>query len=195
MISSLSRLAALGPPSNVTLAPAGSDLDVVVTDPLTSNNTSMREHVPNLYYHVQYWERQADGQVGSSSHFSVAFSPRACVCARVCVCLFSPPQNASVENRRISCVNLTVLPASWLQLSSELKTGLMRKKQVTAARPKISRARDERVDDEGERHTNTTCTEESGATVSESSEPHTEPREPIRAHHICRRTRPLGSAD
>uniref|UniRef100_A0A3Q4GX07 Fibronectin type-III domain-containing protein n=1 Tax=Neolamprologus brichardi TaxID=32507 RepID=A0A3Q4GX07_NEOBR len=54
--------AALGPPSNVTLAPAGSDLDVVVTDPLTSNNTSMREHVPNLYYHVQYWERQADGQ-------------------------------------------------------------------------------------------------------------------------------------
>ncbi|XP_006810529.1 interferon alpha/beta receptor 1a-like, partial [Neolamprologus brichardi] len=62
VISSLSRLAALGPPSNVTLAPAGSDLDVVVTDPLTSNNTSMREHVPNLYYHVQYWERQADGQ-------------------------------------------------------------------------------------------------------------------------------------
>ncbi|XP_019208370.1 interferon alpha/beta receptor 1b isoform X2 [Oreochromis niloticus] len=54
--------AALGPPSNVTLAPAGSDLDVVLTDPLTSNNTSMREHVPDLYYHVQYWERQADGQ-------------------------------------------------------------------------------------------------------------------------------------
>lgn len=149
MISSLSRLAALGPPSNVTLAPAGSDLDVVVTDPLTSNNTSMREHVPNLYYHVQYWERQADGQVGSPTHFSITFSPRVCVC----VCLFSPPQDVSVENRCISCVNLAVLPAvlpaSWLQLSSELKTGLMRKKQVTAARPKISRARDERVDDEG----------------------------------------------
>lgn len=106
MISSLSRLAALGPPSNVTLAPAGSDLDVVVTDPLTSNNTSMREHVPNLYYHVQYWERQADGQVGSPSHFSITFSPRVCVCVFV---LASPRRFGGeqmyflCESRRTSC--------------------------------------------------------------------------------------------
>lgn len=192
MISSLSRLAALGPPSNVTLAPAGSDLDVVVTDPLTSNNTSMREHVPNLYYHVQYWERQADGQVGSSSHFSVAFSPRACVCA--CVFILASPKRFGGEQTYFLCESHRT-SCQLAAVEQRAENWFDEEKQVTAARPKISRARDERVDDEGERHTNTTCTEESGATVSESSEPHTEPREPIRAHHICRRTRPLGSAD
>lgn len=57
--------AALGPPSNVALAPAGSDLDVVVTDPLSSNNTSMKLIVPDLYYRLQYWERPADGQASA----------------------------------------------------------------------------------------------------------------------------------
>ncbi|XP_034416976.1 interferon alpha/beta receptor 1b-like isoform X2 [Cyclopterus lumpus] len=54
--------AALGPPSKVALLPAGSDLEVVISDPLTSTNNSMRENYPDLYYHILYWERSIDTQ-------------------------------------------------------------------------------------------------------------------------------------
>ncbi|XP_069544453.1 interleukin-10 receptor subunit beta [Brachyistius frenatus] len=53
--------AAVGPPSRVVLTPAGSDLDVVISDPLSSANTSMREHIPELNYLIMYWERSAQG--------------------------------------------------------------------------------------------------------------------------------------
>ncbi|XP_074551562.1 interferon alpha/beta receptor 1b-like isoform X2 [Halichoeres trimaculatus] len=53
----------VGPPSKVDLSPAGSDLDVFITDPLTNNNTSMRENLNNLYYKIQYWEHSEDSQV------------------------------------------------------------------------------------------------------------------------------------
>lgn len=54
--------AAVGPPSKVETEPAGSDLDVFIFDPLTNNNTSMKDHLPKLYYHILYWERSIDSQ-------------------------------------------------------------------------------------------------------------------------------------
>ncbi|XP_040004470.1 interleukin-10 receptor subunit beta [Xiphias gladius] len=54
--------AAVGPPAEVDLAPAGSDLDVFISDPLTSTNSSMKDNLPNMYYHILYWERSADTQ-------------------------------------------------------------------------------------------------------------------------------------
>ncbi|XP_040057101.2 interferon alpha/beta receptor 1b [Gasterosteus aculeatus] len=52
----------LGPPNKVDLSPAGSDLDVFISDPVTSTNISMKENHPELYYHVVYWERSAGQQ-------------------------------------------------------------------------------------------------------------------------------------
>ncbi|XP_034429286.1 interleukin-10 receptor subunit beta isoform X2 [Hippoglossus hippoglossus] len=54
--------AAVGPPAKVNLAPAGSDLDVFIADPLTSINTSMREHLSKMYYHILYWEHSEDSK-------------------------------------------------------------------------------------------------------------------------------------
>lgn len=60
----LSRLAALvGPPSRVVLSPAGGGLDVRIFDPKTSTNSSMKELLPELYYHIVYWEDRAGSQV------------------------------------------------------------------------------------------------------------------------------------
>ncbi|KAF3695201.1 Interferon alpha/beta receptor 1a Membrane-associated type I interferon receptor [Channa argus] len=53
------KQAVLGPPT-VHLAPAGNDLDVFILDPLTSTNTSMKEHIPKLYYNILYWDKSAD---------------------------------------------------------------------------------------------------------------------------------------
>lgn len=58
-------LAALGPPSKVALSPEGRNLDIVISDPLSSTNRSMREHHEDLYFQIRYWERSADGQVGA----------------------------------------------------------------------------------------------------------------------------------
>uniref|UniRef100_UPI003AAACD56 interleukin-10 receptor subunit beta n=1 Tax=Centroberyx gerrardi TaxID=166262 RepID=UPI003AAACD56 len=54
--------AAVGPPSKVDLAPAGSLLDVSISDPLTSTNGSMREIIKKMYYRIIYWERSVDAQ-------------------------------------------------------------------------------------------------------------------------------------
>ncbi|KAJ4933722.1 hypothetical protein JOQ06_030546 [Pogonophryne albipinna] len=54
--------AALGPPSKVALSPEGRNLDIVISDPLSSTNRSMREHHEDLYFQIRYWERSADGQ-------------------------------------------------------------------------------------------------------------------------------------
>ncbi|GLD51553.1 interferon alpha/beta receptor 1b-like protein [Lates japonicus] len=52
--------AAVGPPSKVDLAPAGSDLDVFISDPLTSTNSSMKEKLDQMYYLILYSERSED---------------------------------------------------------------------------------------------------------------------------------------
>uniref|UniRef100_A0A671XSP6 Interleukin 10 receptor, beta n=1 Tax=Sparus aurata TaxID=8175 RepID=A0A671XSP6_SPAAU len=58
--------AALGPPRKVTLALAGYDLDVNISDPLTRNNSSMREEVEKLYYHIVYWDSSTDPQASDA---------------------------------------------------------------------------------------------------------------------------------
>lgn len=62
--------AAVGAPTKVNLAPAGSDLDVFISDPLTSTNRSMKEHLPKLYYHILYWERSVDRQTSTTQQVS-----------------------------------------------------------------------------------------------------------------------------
>uniref|UniRef100_A0AAZ3RU45 Fibronectin type-III domain-containing protein n=1 Tax=Oncorhynchus tshawytscha TaxID=74940 RepID=A0AAZ3RU45_ONCTS len=52
----------LGPPSRVELAPVGNLLDVTISDPLTSTQHSMKEHVLFLYYRILYWSRSDDPQ-------------------------------------------------------------------------------------------------------------------------------------
>ncbi|CAB1329116.1 unnamed protein product [Coregonus sp. 'balchen'] len=54
--------ASLGPPSRVELAPVGNLLDVTISDPLTSTQGSMKDHIPSLYYHILYWSRSDDPQ-------------------------------------------------------------------------------------------------------------------------------------
>ena len=74
--SVLPRLAALGPPSRVELAPVGNLLDVTISDPLTSTQGSMKEHVLSLYYHILYWNLSDDPRVLSfltSTDFSDSY--------------------------------------------------------------------------------------------------------------------------
>ncbi|XP_008277651.1 interleukin-10 receptor subunit beta-like [Stegastes partitus] len=66
--------AAVGPPSTVNLAPAGSDLDVFISDPLTSTNSSMKEHLPKLYYDILYWERSLNRQASTTQTVSSSAS-------------------------------------------------------------------------------------------------------------------------
>ncbi|KAA8578723.1 hypothetical protein FQN60_013989, partial [Etheostoma spectabile] len=54
--------AAVGPPSRVDLSPAGNGLDVIISDPLTSTNSSMKDNIQELYYQILYWERSVDTQ-------------------------------------------------------------------------------------------------------------------------------------
>uniref|UniRef100_A0AAZ3R0S4 Fibronectin type-III domain-containing protein n=1 Tax=Oncorhynchus tshawytscha TaxID=74940 RepID=A0AAZ3R0S4_ONCTS len=46
----------------VELAPVGNLLDVTISDPLTSTQHSMKEHVLFLYYRILYWSRSDDPQ-------------------------------------------------------------------------------------------------------------------------------------
>ncbi|XP_077435636.1 interferon alpha/beta receptor 1a-like isoform X2 [Vanacampus margaritifer] len=55
--------AALGPPSKVELAAALNNLDVSISDPLTSSNYSMKEKLPKLYYYIVYWEHNGNKQL------------------------------------------------------------------------------------------------------------------------------------
>lgn len=54
--------AAVGPPSKVNIGLVGGDLEVYIKDPLANDNTSMKEKIPTLYFHIMYWERFADPQ-------------------------------------------------------------------------------------------------------------------------------------
>ncbi|XP_058478504.1 interleukin-10 receptor subunit beta [Solea solea] len=55
--------AVLGPPAKVVLEPAGSDLEVIISEPMTSDNSSMRKYLEKMYYLILYWERSADSKV------------------------------------------------------------------------------------------------------------------------------------
>ncbi|KAK2839394.1 hypothetical protein Q5P01_013134 [Channa striata] len=59
--------AVLGPPTKVHLAPAGNDLDIFISDPLTSTNKSMKDKMSELYYYILYWEKSADTQIRTLS--------------------------------------------------------------------------------------------------------------------------------
>ncbi|XP_049341349.1 interleukin-10 receptor subunit beta [Astyanax mexicanus] len=50
------RDAAIGPPSAVEVKPVKGMLEVAISDPLTSENTSMKDWVKDLQYIVQYWK-------------------------------------------------------------------------------------------------------------------------------------------
>ncbi|XP_029967776.1 interferon alpha/beta receptor 1b-like [Salarias fasciatus] len=52
--------AAVGPPASVGLVPVGSNLQVSISDPMTTDNRSMKEHLPGLYYNIRYWEHSED---------------------------------------------------------------------------------------------------------------------------------------
>uniref|UniRef100_UPI0037E7C9C6 interleukin-10 receptor subunit beta n=1 Tax=Semicossyphus pulcher TaxID=241346 RepID=UPI0037E7C9C6 len=65
------RHAAVGPPSKVDLSPAGSDLDVFISHPVSSTNTSMKEHLKDLYYRILYWEHSGDTERVKSLDSSV----------------------------------------------------------------------------------------------------------------------------
>ncbi|KAK7153520.1 hypothetical protein R3I94_007029 [Phoxinus phoxinus] len=54
--------ACLGPPSSVKLTSVKGDLEIVITDPLSSNNESMKTLVPDIYYLIHYWKRLEDYQ-------------------------------------------------------------------------------------------------------------------------------------
>ncbi|KAJ8282235.1 hypothetical protein COCON_G00047540 [Conger conger] len=50
------KQAHLGPPSKVVVIPGIRLLEVQISDPLTSKNTSMKETYPELYYLIMYWK-------------------------------------------------------------------------------------------------------------------------------------------
>lgn len=54
--------AAIGPPSKVRLAAAISTLDIFITDPLTSSNTSMKDVINDLKFQILYWEEPEAGK-------------------------------------------------------------------------------------------------------------------------------------
>lgn len=53
----------LGPPVKVELRPAGNLLDVTISEPRSSQDTVMKEHLSKLYYRIKYWEQSQDGKV------------------------------------------------------------------------------------------------------------------------------------
>ncbi|KAK2915742.1 hypothetical protein Q8A67_000116 [Cirrhinus molitorella] len=54
--------AALGPPSSVKLKSVKGGLEVNITDPLSSNNQSMKTLLKNLSYLIRYWRRSEGPQ-------------------------------------------------------------------------------------------------------------------------------------
>ncbi|KAG7331526.1 hypothetical protein KOW79_005495 [Hemibagrus wyckioides] len=56
------RDAVIGPPSVVNVTPVKGLLQVAITDPLTFTNSSMKEHLPNMYYFIEYWKKSSSTQ-------------------------------------------------------------------------------------------------------------------------------------
>ncbi|XP_016895253.1 interferon alpha/beta receptor 1b-like isoform X2 [Cynoglossus semilaevis] len=63
------RDADLGPPVKVELRPAGNLLDVTISEPRSSQDTVMKEHLSKLYYRIKYWEQSQDGKA-SEKHLN-----------------------------------------------------------------------------------------------------------------------------
>uniref|UniRef100_A0A673IC60 Interferon alpha/beta receptor 1a-like n=1 Tax=Sinocyclocheilus rhinocerous TaxID=307959 RepID=A0A673IC60_9TELE len=56
--------AALGPPSSLKLSSVKGDLEIIITDPLSSTNQSMKTLLNDrLSYRIQYWRRSEEPQV------------------------------------------------------------------------------------------------------------------------------------
>lgn len=68
MMLFLPPAAAIGPPSTVKVTPVNSLLEVVISDPLTITNSSMKEYVPNMYYFIEYWKKSSSTQVCMHMH-------------------------------------------------------------------------------------------------------------------------------
>ncbi|XP_047670705.1 interferon alpha/beta receptor 1a-like [Tachysurus fulvidraco] len=56
------RDAVIGPPSAVNVTPVKGLLQVVITDPLTFTNSSMKDLLPNLYYIIEYWKKSSSAE-------------------------------------------------------------------------------------------------------------------------------------
>ncbi|XP_052004768.1 interleukin-10 receptor subunit beta [Xyrauchen texanus] len=54
--------AALGPPSNVQLNSVKEDLEIIISDPLSSTNQSMKELSQKMYYLIQHWKKSDSSQ-------------------------------------------------------------------------------------------------------------------------------------
>ncbi|ROL48997.1 Interferon alpha/beta receptor 1a [Anabarilius grahami] len=50
----------LGPPSSVKLTSVKGDLEIVIADPLSSTNESMKTLAPDMHYRIQYWKKLED---------------------------------------------------------------------------------------------------------------------------------------
>uniref|UniRef100_A0A671LZG4 Interleukin 10 receptor, beta n=1 Tax=Sinocyclocheilus anshuiensis TaxID=1608454 RepID=A0A671LZG4_9TELE len=61
--------AALGPPSSLKLSSIKGDLEIIITDPLSSTNQSMKTLLNDrLSYLIQYWRRSEEPQVSVHTH-------------------------------------------------------------------------------------------------------------------------------
>ncbi|KAK9970058.1 hypothetical protein ABG768_028192 [Culter alburnus] len=58
------RDADLGPPSSVKLTSVKGDLEIVIADPLSSTNESMKTLAPDMHYLIQYWKKPEDYKKG-----------------------------------------------------------------------------------------------------------------------------------
>ncbi|KAG9329501.1 hypothetical protein JZ751_004442 [Albula glossodonta] len=109
----------LGPPSEVKVTPGDGLLRIRISDPLTSNNVSMREALlPEMYYLIQYWRQSQTemeekmGLVTSSSDVTLKLASWAMYCVRVRshydfynkTSIFSP----------VHCLQTTGQTPSWL---------------------------------------------------------------------------------
>ncbi|XP_051565789.1 interleukin-10 receptor subunit beta isoform X2 [Myxocyprinus asiaticus] len=56
------KQAALGPPSSVKLNSVKEDLEIIISDPLSSTNQSMKELSQKMYYLIQYWKKSDSSQ-------------------------------------------------------------------------------------------------------------------------------------
>ncbi|KAJ0000839.1 hypothetical protein NQD34_005859 [Periophthalmus magnuspinnatus] len=112
--------AAVGPPTIVSVSPAGSDLEVSISEPQTNNNTSMKEKISSLYYRYTYWEDHIGSKIPQ-----VLDSPNTRVVmenllswTKYCVCV----QSCTIEPNRTSTFTEPVCTStngglSWAQIS------------------------------------------------------------------------------
>ncbi|KAM9804799.1 interferon alpha/beta receptor 1b-like [Neosynchiropus ocellatus] len=108
--------ARLGPPSRVELSPAGADLEVVIRDPLTSSNGTMREMCPSLRYLVLFWKHKGDRQKSLQSAHNRVVLPGLQPQTRYCVAVQSVDEsyyNKSSAFTTAQCVWTGGAPPWW----------------------------------------------------------------------------------